>query len=73
MSVTYGEGRKFRGRIVTMTADALTVANGRERLNVQSSEIIAINHPRDGLAKAVVPITRLETYRCWTTRLDSNN
>lgn len=49
VSVTYDQGRKFSGRIVTMTADTVTIVNRREQLKVSYSQIVAIDHQRDGV------------------------
>ena len=49
VSVTYDLGRKFSGRIVTLTADAVTIVNRREQLKVLYSQIVAIDHQRDAV------------------------
>ena len=54
VSVTYDQGRRFSGRIVTLTADTVTVVNRREQLKVPYSRILTIEHQRDGLLNGLL-------------------
>ena len=44
VSVTDDQGRDFKGRIIRLTSDVLTIAKGRERTDIPYTDIVKIDH-----------------------------
>lgn len=54
VSVTDDQGREFKGRISSMTADSLHLLQGRDRTDIPYASIIKIDRPHDGLANGAL-------------------